>query len=84
MKRSERLAQQGQVEVYIGSFEIATVIQPHELQNRPMRYLCTDYDCLYNGQEAEADVYDDELNDCLCAIVTVNGNETSDPSYYVG
>ena len=71
MTRSERLAKQGQVEVYIGSCEIATVIQPHELQNRPMRYLCTDFDCLYDGHKASADVYDDELNDCLCAIVTI-------------
>ena len=71
MKRSERLAREGKIEVYIGSFEIATIIQPNELQNRPFRYIGTDDSCFYNAQEASADVYEDELNDCLCAIVTI-------------
>lgn len=70
MTRSERLAKQNQIEVYIGSFEIANVIKPNELQKRPMRYLCSDFDCLFNGHEVTADIYDDELNGCLCAIVT--------------
>jgi hypothetical protein len=70
MKRSERLAREGKIEVYIGSCEVAHVIHPNELQNRPMRYLCTDFEALYDGQEVQADVYEDELNDTLCAVIT--------------
>ena len=70
MKRSERLAREGKVEVYIGSFEIATVMHPNELQNRPFRYLGTDDECLYDGKEVSADVYEDEMNDVLFAIIT--------------
>lgn len=69
MKRSERLAREGKVEVYIGSIETATVIHPNELQNRPFRYIGTDDNCLYDGREVSADVYEDELNDALFAII---------------
>lgn len=59
MTRSERLAKEGKVGVYIGSFETATVIK-HCNVKRNIRYIGTDFECLYNGKEASADVYEDE------------------------
>ena len=70
MKRSERLAQEGKVEVYIGSFEIAKVISFEELQHKDLlRYIGTDSEALYDGREVQADVYEDEWNDLLFAVI---------------
>lgn len=57
MKRSERLAREGKVEVYIGSFEVAKVIK-HCNAIKNLRYIGTDFECLYNGNEVVADVYE--------------------------
>lgn len=64
MKRSERLAKEGKIEVNCGSFEIATVITAEEMCRRAsmLRYLCTDFEALYDGREVEADIYEDEWN----------------------
>lgn len=59
MTRSERLAKEGKVGVYIGSFETANVIK-HCNAKRNIRYICTDFECLYDGREVSADVYEDE------------------------
>ena len=59
MTRSERLAKDGIVEVYIGSLEKANVIQ-HCNAKKNLRYICTDFNCMYNGRETNADVYEDE------------------------
>ena len=72
MKRSERLALEGKIEVNCGSFEIATVITGAELCRRAsmLRYLCTDFEALFNGREVSADVYEDEWNDgALFAVI---------------
>lgn len=59
MTRSERLAKEGKVGVYIGSFETATVIK-HCNAKRNIRYIGTDFECLYDGREVQADVYEDK------------------------
>ena len=67
MKRSERLAKEGKVEVYIGSLEMAKVIKNcNAIKN--LRYIATDFDCLYDGKEANADVYEDD-NRNLYAVI---------------
>lgn len=67
MTRSERLAKEGKIDVYIGSAEIAKVI-PHCNARKNLRYIGTDFDCLYDGREASADVYEDMEGD-LYAVV---------------
>lgn len=58
MTRSERFAKEGKVEVYIGSFEEATVIKDcTEVEG--LRYICTDFHCIYNGESVWVDVYED-------------------------
>ena len=70
MKRSERLAREGQIEVYVGSFETAKVISFEELQCKDLlRYIGTDFEALYDGREVRADVYEDEWNDLLFAVI---------------
>ena len=70
MTRSERLAREGKIEVYIGSFETAKVISFEELQIKDLlRYIGTDYEARYDGREVQADVYDDEWNDVLYAVI---------------
>lgn len=59
MTRSERLAKEGKVGVYVGSAEIATVIKNYNAK-RNIRYIGTDFECLYDGREVQADVYEDE------------------------
>lgn len=59
MTRSERLAKEGKVGVYIGSFETAIVIEHCNAKNN-LRYIGTDFECLYDGKEVNADVYEDE------------------------
>lgn len=59
MTRSERLAKEGKVEVHIGILEKADVIKNCNAKKN-LRYVCTDFDCLYDGKEASADVYEDE------------------------
>ena len=58
MKRSERLAKEGKVEVYcLGGFSIAKVIENcNAIKN--LRYIATDFDCLYDGKEVSADIYE--------------------------
>lgn len=71
MKRSERLAREGKIEVYIGSFEIAKVITDKQMSVRAqnLRYLGTDHDALYDGREVMANVYEDEQTDELFATI---------------
>ena len=68
MTRSERLAIEGKVGVYIGSVEIATVI-PHCNAVKGLDYVATDFDCLYDGREVQADVYED-VNGKLYAVLS--------------
>lgn len=74
MKRSERLAREGKIEVYIGSVETAKVIFKKEwgrfAQTRSLRYIGTDYEALYDGIEVSADVYEDEQNGELFATIS--------------
>lgn len=67
MNRSERLAKEGKVGVCVGSFETATVI-PHCNAKRNIRYIGTDFDCLYDGKEVNADVYEDEDGNMYAVI----------------
>lgn len=67
MTRSERLAKEGKVEVYIGSLEAAKVIRDcNSIKN--LRYIGTDYDTLYNGHSVSADIYEN-FNGDLFAII---------------
>ena len=67
MTRSERLAKEGKVGVYVGSFETATVIE-HCNVKRNIRYIGTDFECLYDGKEVNADVYEDEDGELYAVI----------------
>lgn len=71
MKRSERLAKEGKVEVYIGSVEIAKVISFDEMSARAqnLRYIGTDDAALYDGCEVWANVYEDKQTDELLATI---------------
>ena len=69
MTRSERLAKEGKVEVYIGSMEMASVIK-HCNEKRNIRYIGTDFECLYDGNEVAADVYEDEDGKLYAVINT--------------
>ena len=71
MKRSERLAREGKIEIYCGSVEIATVITSEQMsrQARYLRYLCTDSEALYDGREVSADVYEEKYSGELFAVV---------------
>lgn len=67
MKRSERLAKEGKIEVNCGSIEVATVVSKSWISRRArasmLRYIGTDFEALYDGREVSADIYEDELND---------------------
>ena len=67
MTRSERLAQEGIVEVYIGSLEKANVIE-HCNAVKNLRYIGTDFNCLYDGKEVNANVYEDEDGNLYAVI----------------
>ena len=73
MKRSERLAREGKVEVYIGSVEVAKVLTKDELcakaRAHDLRYIGTDYDALYDGLEVFANVYEDNQTNDLYATL---------------
>lgn len=71
MKRSERLAREGKIEVYIGSCEIAKVITDKEMSAmaQRLRYIGTDFEALYDGREVVANVYEDEQADELFATI---------------
>lgn len=62
MTRSERLAQEGKVDVNIGTLEIASVIKDHSELPDDARYIGTDYECIYDGKIVWADVYMDNDN----------------------
>lgn len=67
MKRSERLAKEGKVEVYIGSLEKADVIKNCNAKKN-LRYIGTDFNCLYDGKEVNADVYEDKDGELYAVI----------------
>ena len=69
MTRSEKLAKEEKIAVYIGSFETAKVI-PHCNAISNLRYIGTDDECLYNGKEAFADVYEEKTTGTLYAVIT--------------
>lgn len=71
MKRSERLAAMGLVEVYAGEIITARVITPDELSKNAaaLRYIGTDRDALYNGREVSADIYESRESDAHFAII---------------
>ena len=71
MRRSERLAREGKVEVYIGSVEVAKVISNKEMSERArnLRYIGSDYDALYDGREVCANVYEDKQTGELYATI---------------
>ena len=67
MTRSERLAKEGKVSVYIGSCEIAKVIRScNSVKN--LRYIGTDFGALYNGRSVSADVYENFEGDLFAVI----------------
>lgn len=70
MTRSERLAKEGKVEVCIGSFELATVINDCN-ETVDLRYMGTDYECIYDGYKVWADIYED-YEGSLYAVIQKN------------
>lgn len=71
MLRSERLAKEGKVEVCIGGIEMATVIR-HCNAIDGLRYIGTDFGCLYDGLKVDADVYEDH-DGYLYAVIDFSG-----------
>lgn len=70
MKRCERLAKERMIEVYIGSLEKAKIISKNDLRKmHNLRYLCSDPDAFYNGENVHANVYEDEESGNLCATI---------------
>lgn len=68
MTRSERLAREGKVEVqYLGGFELAEVVKLSSI--RGARYVCTDFDCRYDGKDVQADIYESRDGERLFAII---------------
>jgi hypothetical protein len=67
MTRSERLALIGKVTVDIGSLEEATVIKDC-CERSDIRYIGTDFECLYDGREVSADVYESDDGDLYAVI----------------
>ena len=57
MTKSERLAKEGKISVYIGSVELATVIKNCNAMKN-LRYIGTDYDAIYDSKNVCADVYE--------------------------
>ena len=67
MTRSERLAKEGKIGVYIGSFEVAKVIRGcNSIKN--LRYMGTDFDAFYDGRSVSADVYENFEGDLFAVI----------------
>lgn len=62
MKRSERLAREGKIEVNIGNFVLAQVITPETMSKgaHGLRYIGTDYAALYDGLEVWANIYEND------------------------
>lgn len=73
MTRSERLAREGKIEVYIGSFELAEVVSAAEICKRSdLRYIESDNDTLYNGKQARADIYESrETGELFAYVMTI-------------
>ena len=70
MKRSEVLAKEGKIEVYVGSLEIALVISKDQMSKRAskLRYIGTDYEASYNGNQVWANVYEDVEGNLFATI----------------
>lgn len=70
MKRSERLAKEGKVEVYIGEIATAKILTNNEFCRvaKDLRYIGTDYNALYNGNSAWANVYENEDGNLYAVI----------------
>lgn len=70
MKRSERLALEGKIEVYIGSYETAKVVTLDTLNktHHGARYIGTDYEARYNGADVSANVYEDDDGNLYAVI----------------
>lgn len=60
MTRSERLAKDGKVDVrcYGKSFTAKVIKNCNDVSDS--KYIGTDFDCLYNGKEVTADIYEDK------------------------
>ena len=57
MTRSERLAKEGKIGVYIGTTAIATVLTNCNAAKN-LRYIGTDFDAIFDGKGTCADVYE--------------------------
>lgn len=68
MLRSERLAREGKIEVNVGSFEIAKLTTISEVRQMKLRYICTDFECRYNGSDANANIYEDEEGNLYATV----------------
>ena len=66
MSRSQRLAKEGLVEVYIGSLEKAKVISGECLKG--LYYISSDFECRYDGSDVVANVYENEEGELLAVI----------------
>jgi hypothetical protein len=70
MKRSERLAKEGKIEVDIGEFAIAKVITAEQMSAnaRKLRYIGTDYNALFDGREVSANIYENDGGELFAVI----------------
>lgn len=70
MKRSERLAKEGKIEVDIGEFAIAKVITAEQMSAnaRKLRYIGTDRTALFDGREVSANIYENNDGEIFAVI----------------
>lgn len=68
MTRSEQLANDGKIEIVIGTFEIATIIPDFNAVDN-LRYIGTDFNAVYNNCKVSVNVYKDKDGNLFATIV---------------
>ena len=71
MTRSERLAQEGKIEVYCGELITAKVItdQEYEKRVRNLRYIGSESEVEYNGKLVDVHLYEEFDSDNHYAVI---------------
>lgn len=70
MTRSERLAKEGKVEVFLwGGLEILKVTTLSTIISKRMRYICTDFEAMYDGHDQSVDIYEDSDGELYGVLV---------------
>ena len=60
MTRSERLAKDGKIDIRCHGKSFTSKVIKNCNAVSDLRYIGTDFDCLYDGKEVTADIYEDK------------------------